>query len=27
VTRIAMLFDGGTQVVDHDSYSVWRRTA
>ena len=27
VTRIVMLFDGGTQVIDHDSYSVWRRTA
>jgi len=27
VTRIAMLFDGGTQVVDHDSYGVVRRTA
>lgn len=26
-TRIVMLFDGGTQVVDHDSYSVVRRTA
>jgi hypothetical protein len=27
VTRVVMLFDGGTQVIDHDSYSVWRRTA
>jgi hypothetical protein len=27
VTRIAMLFDGGTQVVDHDSYGVVRRSA
>jgi hypothetical protein len=27
VTRIAMLFDGGTQVVDHDSYAVWRHDA
>lgn len=27
VTRIAMLFDGGTQVADHDSYSVVRRTS
>lgn len=27
LTRIVMLFDGGTQVVDHDSYSVVRRTS
>jgi hypothetical protein len=24
-TRIIMMFDGGTQIVDHDSYSVVRR--
>lgn len=27
VTRIAMLFDGGTQVADHNSYAVWRYDA
>ena len=27
LTRIVMLFDGGTQVVDHDSYGVVRRGA
>ena len=25
VTRVVMLFDGGTQVIDHESYSVVRR--
>ncbi len=27
VTRVAMMFDGGTQVVDHNSYAVWRYDA
>lgn len=27
VTRVAMMFDGGTQVVDHNSYAVWRHDA
>lgn len=27
LTRILMLFDGGTQVVDHDSYGVVRRSS
>ena len=27
LTRILMLFDGGTQVVDHDSYGVLRRSS
>jgi hypothetical protein len=27
LTRILMHFDGGTQIVDHDSYSVVRRSA